>query len=108
MNDQTRPKDQERPFWMPDMPGFVAGAVILMAAGALAYRMTHPSPVDDKVLDMMLTMLYGTAFVAIINFLFGSSRSSQNKDDTLAAIAAQPTVVAPPPVPPTPVPAPGA
>lgn len=86
-----------RPFWMPDAQGFVAGSVILMAAVALFYRMGHPSTVDDKILDMMLTILYGTAFVAIVNFLFGSSRSSQNKDDTLATLATAPSIASPPP-----------
>ena len=86
----------QRPFWMPDAQGFVAGSIIIIAAVVLFYRMTHPTTVDDKVLDMMLTILFGTALVAIINFLFGSSRSSQAKDDTLATLATAP--VTPPTV----------
>lgn len=88
----------ERPYWMPDAQGFVAGAVIVLAAVALIYRMSHPSTVDDKILDMMITILYGTALVAIVNFLFGSSRSSQAKDDTLATLATAPIATAGAPV----------
>lgn len=101
-----------KPWWAPDARASVAAAVIVMAATCLFYRMTHASTVDDKVLDMMLTILFGTAFVAIINFLFGSSRSSADKDETLNKVALMPSapVVEPPPVspsaPPAPAPAP--
>lgn len=82
--------NQEKPYWWPDAQGFVAGAVIFIIGAALFYRMINPSTVEDKVLDMMLTILFGTAFVAIINFLFGSSRSSQSKDETIATLAVMP------------------
>jgi hypothetical protein len=101
-----------KPWWAPDARACVAAAVIFMAAVVLFYRMTHASMVDDKVLDMMLTILFGTAFVAIINFLFGSSRSSADKDDTLNKVALMPSAPVPAssadPVPPTLAPAPPA
>jgi hypothetical protein len=87
------------PFWWPDASAFVIAAIILIAAGALFYRMTHPTEVNDKVLDMMLTIIFGTALVAIINFLFGSSRGSQAKDDTINKIALMPTPSRPAPAP---------
>lgn len=89
----------DKPWYAPDARGFVAAAVIVMAAVVLFYRMTHASTVDDKVLDMMLTILFGTAFVAIINFLFGSSRSSADKDDTLNKVALMPPAPALPAAP---------
>lgn len=70
----------QAPFWWPDGQGFVIAAVVVYAGIALFYRMTHPVEVNDKLLDMMLTILYGTAFVGILNFVIGSSRSSQVKD----------------------------
>lgn len=85
-----------KPWWAPDARGFVILAVILIAATALFYRMTHLSTADDKVLDMMLTILFSTALVAIINFLFGSSRSSAEKDDTINRIALMPSPEGPP------------
>jgi hypothetical protein len=73
---------KEKPWWAPDAQGFVIGAVVFMVGVALFYRMTHPAEINDKLLDMMLTILFGTAFVAIINYLVGSSRGSQAKDET--------------------------
>jgi hypothetical protein len=86
----------EKPWWAPDARGFVIAAVLFISAAALFYRMTHLSTADDKVLDMMLTILFSTALVAIINFLFGSSRSSAEKDDTINRIALQPAPPAAP------------
>jgi len=91
---------QTAPFWWPDARGFVAAGVMFMAGTVLFYRMMNPSNTDDKVLDMMLTILFGTAFVAIINFLFGSSRGSDMKDETIGKIAMEPV---PPPTPSPPV-----
>ncbi len=89
-------EDLRKPWWAPDARGFVIAAVLLIAAVALFYRMTHLSTSDDKVLDMMLTILFSTALVAIINFLFGSSRSSTEKDDTISRISLMPTPETPP------------
>jgi hypothetical protein len=79
-----------KPWWAPDARGFVIASVLVIAAITLFYRMTHLSTADDKVLDMMLTILFSTALVAIINFLFGSSRNADNKDDTINKIALMP------------------
>lgn len=99
-------QDPRRPWWAPDLQATVALAIVAIVAAALFFRMTHPTQVEDKQLDTMLTIVFSTALVAIINFLFGSSRSSQSKDDTLASIASMPTtVVAPSPSPTPPSPA---
>lgn len=84
-------RSPERPWWAPDAQGFVIASVVMIVAIALFYRMTHPSEVNDKLLDMMLTILFGTALVGIINYLFGSSRGSSSKDETINKIALQPT-----------------
>lgn len=95
---------EKKPFWWPDAQGFTIGAIIMICAVCVFYRMTNPSMTDDKVLDMMLTILFGTALVGIINYLFGSSRSSAAKDDTLNKIALDPTPTAPVEPPKTPIP----
>lgn len=87
-----------KPFWWPDAQGFTIASIILICAVVLFYRMTHPSAVDDKVLDMMLTIMFGTALVGIVNYLFGSSRGSASKDEALVRLADQT-----PPAPPAPV-----
>lgn len=74
-------QQQVRPWWAPDAQGFVIASIIAIVAVALFWRMTHASEVNDKLLDMMLTILFGTALVGIINYLFGSSRGSAAKDE---------------------------
>jgi hypothetical protein len=97
----------EKPWWAPDAQGFVIGAVVFMVGVTLFYRMTHPAEINDKLLDMMLTILFGTAFVAIINYLVGSSRGSQAKDETQNKIMEK--LTSPPPNGPvSPVPSPTA
>lgn len=71
----------DRPWWAPDAQGFVIGAVVIYVGVVLFYRMTHASEVNDKLLDMMLTILFGTAFVGVVNYLVGSSRGSAAKDE---------------------------
>ena len=85
-----------KPFWWPDAQGFTIGAILVIAAMTLFWRMGHPTAVDDKVLDMMITIIFGTALVAIVNYLFGSSRSSAAKDDTQNKIVERLTPTVPP------------
>lgn len=75
-------RQNDKPWWAPDAQGFVIGAIVIYVGIALFYRMTHPAEINDKLLDMMLTILFGTAFVGIVNYLIGSSRGSQAKDET--------------------------
>lgn len=91
-----------KPWWVPDLQATVAVAIVLLCGAALFWRMTHPSNVDDKQLDTMLTIMFSTALVAIVNFLFGSSRMSQSQSEALSTIAAMPV----PPAPTLPAPAP--
>jgi hypothetical protein len=81
---------EARPFWWPDAQGFVIAAIVVYVGVSLNYRMRYPSDVNDKLLDMMLTILFGTAFVGIVNYLVGSSRGSAAKDDVLNKLAATP------------------
>lgn len=81
-----------KPFWWPDAQGFTIASVILICAVCVFYRMMHPSPADDKLLDMMLTILFSSCLVAIVGYQFGSSRGSANKDDTINKIALTPNV----------------
>lgn len=77
----------ERPYWWPDAQGFATGAIVLICAAALFVRMFHSSNVEDKMLDTMITVLYTTCLVSVYNYLFGSSRGSAAKDDTIQKIA---------------------
>lgn len=89
--------NKDKPFWWPDMQGFAVCAIVLITGGALFVRMFHGGPQDDKMLDTMITIMFSTCLVTVYNFLFGSSRSSAAKDDTLNKIAGTATN---PPIPP--------
>lgn len=94
--------EPKKPFWMPDAQGFTIASIIFICAVCVFWRMTHPSPTDDKLLDMMLTILFSSCLVAIVGYQFGSSRGSAQKDDTQTKIIER---LAPPPAP-VPPPAP--
>lgn len=95
MADEQRPK----PWWAPDLQGFVAVSVVVMTAIAISYRMSHPSQIEDKLLDMMLTLLVGTAFVGVVGWAVGSSRGSEIKDvaqtKMVEKLTTAPTISAP-------------
>jgi len=79
-----------RPFWFPDATGFVMIAVVSLVAFSTVYRLRYPTDVLDRQLDTMLTILYGTAFVGMINYLWGSSKDASAKDSTISKIAMEP------------------
>lgn len=95
----------QKPWYAFDAQTFTVVSVILMTGIALFYRMTHPTELNDKLLDMMLTLLFGTAFVGIVNFQIGSSRGAQSQDEAKNEIVAKLTS-APPAGPVAPVPSP--
>ncbi len=100
--------ESPKPWWAPDAQGFVIAAIVVYVGVALFYRMTHPAEINDKLLDMMLTILFGTAFVGIVNYLIGSSRGSAAKDDTTNRIVEKLTSPSGPVTPaPAPIPAVG-
>lgn len=86
----------ERPFWYPDAQGFLMFAMVLICGVSLFYRMTHASEVNDKILDMMITIAFSTCLVLIYNFAFGSSSSGAKLADTQNRITEKLTSVTPP------------
>ncbi len=73
--------NNEKPWYMPDIPGFLAMAIVAICAVALFYRMSRPSVIDDKMLETMLTILFSTCLVSVYNYSYGSSRGSTAKDE---------------------------
>lgn len=85
----------ERPFWYPDAQGFLMFAMVFICGTSLFFRMTHASEVNDKILDMMITIAFSTCLVLIYNFAFGSSSSGAKLADTQNRITEKLTSVAP-------------
>lgn len=73
--------------WKPDQQSAIVisilGACIMLAF----YRSVFPSTTEDKILDMMVTILFSTCLVTITNYHFGSSRGSAIKDEQQAKVA---------------------
>ena len=67
------------------IPAILAIVVTMGFFGILGYMLKYPAAATSQPLLIMLGSL-GTAWVAIINFYFGSSHGSQMKDDKIAAL----------------------
>lgn len=74
--------DPVKPWWAPDAQGFLAASIVAICGVVVLMRMHTPSTTDDKVLDMMITILFSTCLVTVYNYSFGSSRGSQAKDES--------------------------
>lgn len=97
--------DNNKPYWMPDAQGFLAASIVFICGIALFVRMFHTNTSEDKMLDTMITILFSTCLVTVYQYTFGSSRGSQNKDDTQNKVIEKLTS-APPNGPVAPVPSP--
>lgn len=95
----------ERPFWWPDSRGFLLASMVIICGVSMFYRMTHPSEVNDKILDMMITIAFSTCLVLVYNWSFGSSSDTGKQQDTQNKIVEKLTS-APPGGPVAPVPSP--
>ena len=59
--------------------------IIFIGSGAYVYKVSF-IPVEnlnEKVVDTVIGFILGTAFATLIQFFFGSSQSSQDKDKKL-------------------------
>src|SRR4051812_43493786 len=78
------------PFWWPDSRGFLMAAIIAICARMAFFRMGHPAVSEDKILDMMITILFSTCLVMVYNWRFGSSSGKEAQDATMSKMASQP------------------
>lgn len=73
----------ERPYWWPDLQTFVAAIVVPLYAFVVIILLLKPMPITGEA-GTLLTALTGllTGKVAtIIDFYFGTSKSSAAKDE---------------------------
>lgn len=63
--------------------GVLALGIAIAFVGLVALWMLHPPSGDKDVLALLnaLIMVVGSAFLSIVNFFFGSSTGSKEKDD---------------------------
>lgn len=83
----------------------IAVMVIVSFVGLVTLWMIRPPSGEASQLTMLnaLIMVLGTALLTVINYLFGSSKGSSDKDETIAkAVSVPPATPAqnpPPPIP---------
>jgi hypothetical protein len=72
-----------RPFWIPEVRDFIGLIVISAMVGMLFILLLRPVTVPDNQMTNILIGGFMTATTAVIQFYFGSSKSSAAKDDTI-------------------------
>lgn len=88
--------NNERPWWVPDIRSALALLVILAVIVLTFILVFHPIKDSDDVTKMVIGGLMTVGFVTIVNFFFGSSKGSSDKDAAL--MNAPPPVVPQPPI----------
>ena len=88
----------DKPYWLPDTQGFLAIAIIAVVAGLAFILLLGTVKFDDKVAGAFMTLLgvLMGSLKDVYSFYFGSSRSSDKKDDALITQAAAATGTIPP------------
>jgi hypothetical protein len=93
-------EETKRPLWLPDAPGFIAILLLLLFGVVIMLLMLVPIYVGEAV-GTLLTALIGvlaSKVTTIVDFHFGSSKTSKDKDDTIRSLASNGhTPPAPPP-----------
>ncbi len=75
---------ENRPFWMPDIPTMIVSSLLVIFGFVIAMLMLAPMPMTESA-GTLVTAMIGmlTASISmIVSFYFGSSKSSQAKDET--------------------------
>jgi len=75
----------ERPFWFPDLQTVIAGTMLLLFGAALFMLLFMPMPLTEAA-GTLLTAMVGMLVAKIgtmVDFYFGSSATSKQKDDTI-------------------------
>ena len=81
-----------RPFWIPEVRDLIGISVIIAMISMLLILLLRPVTVPDNQMTNILIGGFMTATTAVIQFYFGSSKGSVNKDDTISQLAAGATV----------------
>lgn len=72
------------------IPTFLVISVVVMLIGVILIVGFHEIPKDNvELFTSLASGGIGSAFGAIMGFIFGSSQGSKNKDDTINAVAAK-------------------
>ncbi len=76
--------DNKRPWWLPDTKGFIAIFIVGAFVTAVFVWMLFPPTKVDQAALTVINMLLGALvakFGTVVDFNFGSSQGSKDKDD---------------------------
>lgn len=82
-------KPKARPFWFPDVKGFLAIAIILIIAALAFELLMRPVKIDQQMAGAFMTLLgvLTACLKDVYQYFFGSSSGSAKKDDAVIAAA---------------------
>jgi hypothetical protein len=79
--------------WVPDVRSTLA-LIVVASSLTLVFVMLFVDIKDNKLIDMAVGIILSGGFTTIVNFFFGSSAGSKDKDDIIGKVA-----LGPPPTP---------
>lgn len=77
------PKKTVPPFWWPELQTFVAVTIVVLFAGTIMLLLLRPMPITGEAGTLLTALvgLLGAKVATIVDFCFGTSKSSANKDE---------------------------
>lgn len=79
-----------KPYWFPDARAFLAIILVLGMITIMFTVMFKPPGPDNDVLKVLIGAYSGVGFASVIQFYFGSTSSSKDKDDTISRMSGNP------------------
>lgn len=96
-------EEKVSPWYWPDLRSFVAIWMLGIFALVVAMLLFRPMPMTEQAGTLLLTIIgvIVAKVSSIVDFFFGSTKDSKEKDDTIRSQAVTMSAGAPVPVPPT-------
>ena len=73
------------PFWWPDTRSFLAMWMSVSSFFIIVLVWWKPPGADNQLLNTLIGLYVGSGLITVINWWVGSSKSSQDKDATIAS-----------------------
>ena len=73
-----------------DVAGILALVITIGFFGVVVVLATRVAPLDNREILSIVVGVLGASFGAVVQYYFGSSKSSQSKNDVIARLASEP------------------
>lgn len=73
-----------------DVAGILALVITIGFFGVVVVLATRVAPLDNREILSIVVGVLGASFGAVVQYYFGSSKSSQSKNDVIARLAGEP------------------